>query len=62
MGFTRRSALKTATAALGALAAPAIASRNPDVVVVAAGIFGAWTARALQRNGLRQPCSLRKII
>ena len=53
MKITRRSALKTGTAALAAAAAPAIASPVPDVVVVGAGAFGAWTARALQRAGRR---------
>ena len=53
MDLTRRSALGAAAAALGALAAPAIGSARPDVVVVGAGVFGAWTARALQRAGRR---------
>ena len=53
--ITRRSALKGGAAAVAAgLAAPAVAaSRNADVVVVGAGVFGAWTARSLQRLGRR---------
>ena len=55
-GFTRRGALATAgAAALAAgLAVPAKAQRpSPDVVVIGAGVFGAWTARSLQRLGRR---------
>ena len=55
-GYTRRSALAAAgAAALG----PAIATRAKaghaaaDVIVVGAGVFGAWTARHLQRAGRR---------
>jgi sarcosine oxidase len=52
--FTRRSLLKSAAAGVAAVAAPAVAaSRAPDVAVVGAGVFGAWTARQLQRTGRR---------
>lgn len=54
-GMTRRSAIKAGAAAAAVAAAvdgPAVAaSRSPDVVVVGAGVFGACTARALQRAG-----------
>jgi glycine/D-amino acid oxidase-like deaminating enzyme len=53
-GMTRRSAIKAGAAAATAAAidAPAVAAaRSPDVVVVGAGVFGACTARALQRSG-----------
>jgi glycine/D-amino acid oxidase-like deaminating enzyme len=53
-GMTRRSAIKTGAAAAAAamVDAPAVAaSRSPDVIVVGAGVFGASTARALQRAG-----------
>ena len=53
-GMTRRSAIKAgaAAAAAAAIDAPAVAaSRSPDVIVVGAGVFGACTARALQRAG-----------
>jgi glycine/D-amino acid oxidase-like deaminating enzyme len=53
-GMTRRSAIKAGAAAtaVAAVDAPAVAaSRSPDVVVVGAGVFGACTARALQRAG-----------
>ena len=52
--ITRRTASQAGAAAtLAASAAgPAVAARPaPDVVVVGAGVFGAWTARALQRLG-----------
>jgi monomeric sarcosine oxidase len=51
--LTRRSALKAGAGALAAgLAAPALAApRSPEVIVVGAGVFGAWTARHLQRAG-----------
>jgi glycine/D-amino acid oxidase-like deaminating enzyme len=51
--LTRRSALKTGAGALAAgLAAPAVAApRAPAVIGVGAGVFGAWTARHLQRAG-----------
>jgi tripartite-type tricarboxylate transporter receptor subunit TctC len=51
--MTRRTAIKAGTALAIAAAdasAPA-ASRRPDTIVVGAGDFGAWTARALQRSG-----------
>ncbi|HEX8669336.1 MAG TPA: FAD-dependent oxidoreductase [Allosphingosinicella sp.] len=50
---TRRSALKTAAAATLAttVAAPAVAAAAPDTIVIGAGVFGAWTARHLQRAG-----------
>jgi glycine/D-amino acid oxidase-like deaminating enzyme len=54
--MTRRSAIKAGAAAAVAAAvdAPAVAaSRSPDVIVVGAGVFGACTARALQRTGLK---------
>ena len=52
-GFTRRSALAAGAATLaGGLCAPALAAaRAPDAIVVGAGVFGAWTARGLQRMG-----------
>jgi monomeric sarcosine oxidase len=53
-GMTRRSAIKAggAAAAVAAAAAPSVAaSRPPDTIVVGAGVFGACTARALQRAG-----------
>ena len=55
-GMTRRSAIKAGAAAALAAAvdAPAVAAaRAPEVVVVGAGVFGACTARALQRAGRR---------
>jgi sarcosine oxidase len=52
MAVTRREAIGAGAAAAAALAAPAVAAaRSPDVIVVGAGVFGAWTARALQRTG-----------
>jgi glycine/D-amino acid oxidase-like deaminating enzyme len=53
--LTRRAALKTGAAATLAagLPAPAIAAGPADVIVVGAGVFGAWTARHLQRAGRR---------
>jgi sarcosine oxidase len=53
-GMTRRSAIKAGAgaAAVAAVDAPALAaSPSPDVIVVGAGVFGACTARALQRGG-----------
>ncbi|MEA3065352.1 MAG: hypothetical protein QOJ27_1804 [Sphingomonadales bacterium] len=53
-GMTRRSAIKAGgtAAAVAAVDAPAVAaSPSPDIVVVGAGVFGACTARALQRAG-----------
>jgi glycine/D-amino acid oxidase-like deaminating enzyme len=52
--MTRRSAIKAGAAAIaaGAADAPAVAaSRALDTIVVGAGVFGACTARALQRSG-----------
>jgi len=52
--FTRRSAIAAGTAATLAagLPAPAVAGEpSPDVIVVGAGVFGASTARHLQRQG-----------
>ncbi|MEA3002769.1 MAG: hypothetical protein QOH81_1557 [Sphingomonadales bacterium] len=52
--ISRRFALSAGAAATVAakLGAPAIAApRAPDVVVVGAGVFGAWTASRLQRLG-----------
>jgi glycine/D-amino acid oxidase-like deaminating enzyme len=53
--LTRRAALKTGAAATLAagLPAPAVAARGADMIVVGAGVFGAWTARHLQRAGHR---------
>jgi glycine/D-amino acid oxidase-like deaminating enzyme len=54
--MTRRSVIKTGAAAVaaGSLEAPAVAAaRAPDVAVIGAGVFGACTARALQRAGRR---------
>jgi len=52
--MSRRTALKTGAAAAAAAGAPALASGGrPDVVVVGAGVFGAWTARELQKLGRR---------
>lgn len=52
-GLTRRSAMAAGAAALaGSLCAPALAAAAaPDAIVVGAGVFGAWTARSLQRMG-----------
>ncbi len=53
-GMTRRSAIKAGAAAAAAAAvdAPALAASDaPEIVVVGAGVFGACTARALQRAG-----------
>jgi glycine/D-amino acid oxidase-like deaminating enzyme len=55
-GMTRRSAIKAgaAAAAVAAIDSPAVAaSPAPDIAVVGAGVFGACTARALQRAGRR---------
>jgi glycine/D-amino acid oxidase-like deaminating enzyme len=57
-GMSRRDTIKLATAAgVAAMAAPAAAiagAGSPhDVAVVGAGVFGAWTAAMLQRQGLR---------
>ena len=52
--MTRRSAIKAgaAAAAVAATGAPAVSAPRPaDVIVVGAGVFGACTARALQRAG-----------
>src|SRR5205085_10349744 len=54
--ITRRSALKAGAAATLAagVGGPAMgASGAWDVVVIGAGVFGAWTARNLQRLGRR---------
>jgi sarcosine oxidase len=54
--MTRRAAIKagTAAAAVAAADAPAVgASRAADTIVIGAGVFGACTARALQRAGQR---------
>jgi glycine/D-amino acid oxidase-like deaminating enzyme len=53
--MTRRTAIKAgAAAAVAATGAPALAgSGRPDTIVVGAGVFGACTARALQRAGRR---------
>lgn len=51
--FTRRGVLglSRAAALAATIATPAIAQRNPDIIIVGAGVFGAWTARELQRAG-----------
>jgi glycine/D-amino acid oxidase-like deaminating enzyme len=51
--MTRRTAIKAgAAAAIAAADAPALAaSGRTDTIVVGAGVFGACTARALQRSG-----------
>jgi sarcosine oxidase len=51
--MTRRTAIKAgAAAAIAAADAPVLAaSGRPDTIVVGAGVFGACTARALQRAG-----------
>lgn len=51
--LTRRDTLQTGAATLGyALGAPAVRTdATTDVIVVGAGVFGAWTARALQAAG-----------
>ncbi|HYI39066.1 MAG TPA: FAD-dependent oxidoreductase [Allosphingosinicella sp.] len=50
--MTRRAAIKAGAAAAVAAGAPALAaSRRADTIVVGAGVFGACTARALQRAG-----------
>lgn len=50
--MTRRTAIKAGAAAIVSAGAPALAaSRAPDTIVVGAGVFGACTARALQRSG-----------
>ncbi len=52
--YTRRSAMAAVTAAAIAAGAgaPAIAAGTaPEILVVGAGVFGAWTARQLQRMG-----------
>ncbi|MEA3048360.1 MAG: hypothetical protein QOG84_196 [Sphingomonadales bacterium] len=53
--ISRRTALKAGAAAgvAAGLPAPAIARGAPDVVVVGAGVFGAWTAHRLQALGRR---------
>jgi glycine/D-amino acid oxidase-like deaminating enzyme len=51
--MTRRTAIKAgAAAAVAALDAPALAASGaPETIVIGAGVFGACTARALQRSG-----------
>jgi sarcosine oxidase len=51
--LSRRAALGLGAGAVLAGAAPAFASGRPDVAVVGAGVFGAWTAVMLQRLGRR---------
>jgi glycine/D-amino acid oxidase-like deaminating enzyme len=53
--ISRRTALKAGAAAgvAARLNAPAIARGAPEVVVVGAGVFGAWTAHRLQALGRR---------
>jgi sarcosine oxidase len=52
-GMTRRSAIKAGAAAAVAATRASAAAASPasDIVVVGAGVFGACTARALQRLG-----------
>jgi sarcosine oxidase len=50
--FIRTTGLGGAVAALGS-AAPAVAQSRPDVVVIGAGAFGAWTALHLRERGVR---------
>src|SRR4051794_24326370 len=52
--MTRRAAIKAGAVAAAAAQAPALAAARPaDVAVIGAGVFGACTARALQRAGRR---------
>jgi glycine/D-amino acid oxidase-like deaminating enzyme len=53
--ISRRTALKAGAAAgvAAGLPTPAIARGAPEVVVVGAGVFGAWTAHRLQALGRR---------
>jgi sarcosine oxidase len=55
--LTRRSLLVSGAAVAGTAALPASvraqSSPQPDVVVVGAGVFGAWTAKRLQDAGRR---------
>src|SRR5688572_468462 len=50
--FIKTTGLGVAATALGP-AAPALAQRLPDVVVIGAGAFGAWTALHLRERGVR---------
>jgi sarcosine oxidase len=58
-GFTRRSVLAGGAVMAGAaaLSRPARGQRvrgdRPDIVVIGAGVFGAWTAKKLQEAGQR---------
>jgi glycine/D-amino acid oxidase-like deaminating enzyme len=50
--MTRRSAIKAGAAAVAAAGSPALGGSRPaDTIVIGAGVFGACTARALQRSG-----------
>ena len=51
-GFIRTTGLGVTAAALGP-AAPALSQNLPDVVVVGAGAFGAWTALHLREQGAK---------
>src|SRR3954469_7496074 len=53
--ISRRTALKAGAAAgvAAGLPAPAIARGAPEMVVIGAGVFGAWTAHRLQALGRR---------
>jgi len=51
--LTRRALLGAGAAAGTALAAPVLARGTPDTIVVGAGVFGAWTAEMLRRQGQR---------
>ncbi len=55
MGLTRRTLLAAAGAAAAARPARAVSPPGPahEVVVVGAGVFGAWTAEQLRRAGRR---------
>ncbi|MDQ8755772.1 FAD-dependent oxidoreductase [Sphingosinicella sp. LHD-64] len=54
-GLTRRFLLTASAAAAGSAVLPkslrAQSRRRPDIVVVGAGVFGAWTAKRLQEGG-----------
>ena len=55
-GVTRRTVVASAGAGAASASAPArarIAPRDADVVVVGAGVFGAWTAERLRAAGKR---------
>lgn len=49
--FLKRTAVGAAAAAV-AVPAPALSQNRPDIVVVGAGAFGAWTALVLRERGV----------